>query len=85
MTDLENIGVQASKGTRRQHPKKSVEVLNFVGQAQRVEIPSEGAFLSAYYLFNIHNEWTVEIAPALNFFSSLRLRTLADNLSLELL
>ena len=60
--------------------KNSVEVLNFVGQAQRVEIPSEGAFLSAYYLFNIHNEWTVEIAPALNFFSSL-----ADNLSLELL
>ena len=55
MTDLENIGVQASKGTRRQHPKKSVEVLNFVGQAERTEIPSEGALLCSYYLFNIHN------------------------------
>jgi hypothetical protein len=55
MTDLENIGVQASKGSRRQHPKKSVEVLNFVGQAQRTEIPPEGALLCSYYLFNIHN------------------------------
>ena len=65
MTDLENIGVQASKGTRRQHPKKSVEVLNFVGQAQRVEIPSEWAFISSFNFLNKMNMvWSINDSAA---------------------
>ena len=65
MTDLENIGVQASKGTRRQHPKKSVEVLNFVGQAQRGWNPF---WMSIHIFFQFLNKinmvWSVNDGAA---------------------